>query len=187
MRELKITLPMSEETARTLRAGDRVLLSGVIYTARDEAHLRLCRMLDRGEALPIELKDAAIYYAGPCPAPPGRVIGPVGPTTAGRMDAWTPRLISLGLRCMIGKGGRNESVKAALREYGAVYLAATGGAGTLLAQRVKSAELIAFPDLGAEAIYRLVVEDFPCTVINDCAGGDLYKEGRGLYAVRLEA
>lgn len=175
MREWNLTLPLTEAAVRELRAGDRVKLTGVLYTGRDEVHMYLCRMLDAGEALPFDLRDACIYYVGPCPAAPGQAIGSCGPTTSGRMDKWAPRLMDQGLRAMIGKGSRSEAVKEAIKQHTAVYLAATGGAGALLARRVKRAEVVAFPELGAEAVYRLEVEDFPCTVINDCTGGDLYQ------------
>ena len=175
MREWNLTLPLTEAAVRELRAGDRVKLTGVLYTGRDEAHMYLCRMLDAGEGLPFDLRDACIYYVGPCPAAPGQAIGSCGPTTSGRMDKWAPRLMNQGLRAMIGKGSRSEAVKEAIKQHTAVYLAATGGAGALLARRVKRAEVVAFPELGAEAVYRLEVEDFPCTVINDCVGGDLYQ------------
>ncbi len=176
--EHTITLPMTEEAALSLRSGDRVLLTGTVYTARDEAHERLMKLT----AWPFAPEDAAIYYTGPCPAPPGAVIGPVGPTTSARMDAYTPAVLGRGVRCLIGKGQRNETVKNALREHKAVYLAATGGAGALLSKRVKAARVLAFPELGAEAVYELYVEDLPCTVINDCHGGDLYAEGQARYA-----
>lgn len=181
MREWNLTLPLTKEAVSRLRAGDRVKLTGVLYTGRDEAHLYLCRMLDKGETLPIDLQDACIYYVGPCPAAPGQAIGSCGPTTSGRMDAWAPRLMEEGLRAMIGKGSRNAAVREAIERHTAVYLAAAGGAGALLARRVKKAEVVAFPELGAEAIYRLEVEDFPCTVINDCLGNDLYEQGRAQY------
>lgn len=182
MREWNLTLPLTEECVSQLRAGDRVKLTGVLYTGRDEAHLYLCRMLDKGEELPFELNNACIYYVGPCPAAPGQAIGSCGPTTSGRMDAWAPRLMAEGLRAMIGKGSRSEAVKEAICRHKAVYLAAAGGAGALLARRVKKAEVVAFPELGAEAVYRLEVEDFPCTVINDCLGNDLYQQGRAQYS-----
>ena len=168
--EHHITLPMSEEAALSLRSGDRVLLTGIVYTARDEAHERLVKLDD----WPFPPENAAIYYTGPCPAPPGAVIGPVGPTTSARMDAYTPAVLDKGVRCLIGKGQRSEAVKAALMEHHAVYLAATGGAGALLSKRVKAARVLAFPELGAEAVYELQVEELPCTVINDCYGNDLY-------------
>ncbi|MDR0446704.1 MAG: FumA C-terminus/TtdB family hydratase beta subunit [Oscillospiraceae bacterium] len=176
-----ITLPMTKEAAATLRAGDAVSLSGVIYTARDAAHIRLCELLDAGKPLPIDINGAAIYYAGPTPPPPGFAAGSIGPTTSSRMDFAAPRLIRLGLMCMIGKGARSAEVTEAIRECGAVYLAATGGAGALLAARVVSAETVAFPELGAEAIRRLVVRDFPATVATDSLGGDIYAQGRENY------
>jgi fumarate hydratase subunit beta len=177
----RIELPLTREKAAPLRAGDRLLLSGLIYTARDAAHKRLDALLDEGKPLPFPLEDACIYYAGPCPAAPGKVIGPVGPTTSGRMDAWAPRLLMLGLRGMIGKGERSEEVIRAIKWAGAVYLGAIGGAGALLSGRVTASEIIAFGDLGTEAIRRLTVEDFPVTVIIDSLGGNLYREGRRAY------
>ena len=179
-----VNLPLTEEAVKNLHMGDRVLLNGTVYTGRDEAHLYICRMLDSGEALPFELKDSVIYYTGPCPAAPGQVIGSAGPTTSGRMDAFSPRLISLGLRGMIGKGPRKPEVIEAMKEYGCVYFAATGGAGALLSDSIKEAEVIAFPELGAEAVYRLRVEGFPCTVAIDCYGMDIYSEGRKEYALK---
>ena len=182
MQPRRITTPLSEEVVMSLRAGDRVLLSGVIYTARDAAHKRMLEMLERAEALPIELKGQVIYYAGPSPAPPGRPVGSIGPTTSGRMDPYTPRLLELGLKGTIGQGNRSPEVKEALTRYRAVYFGATGGAAALLAQRVKRAEVVAFEDLGPEAIRRLEVEDFPLVVLNDPYGGDLYEEGMRRYA-----
>ena len=176
--EIRLTTPLDDETVRSLRAGQPVLISGVIYTARDAAHQRMREALHRGEALPFDIRGQIIYYVGPTPAAGGRVIGSAGPTTAGRMDAYVPELVSLGLKGMIGKGPRAEAVKAALKEHTAVYFGAIGGAGALLAQRIVSAELIAYEDLGTEAIRRLVVEDFPAVVINDSYGGDAYEEGR---------
>lgn len=177
MAQYHINLPLTKEITQSFRIGDRVYLSGILYTARDEAHLYMCRMLDKGEALPFEPNGAVIYYSGPCPAPPGSVIGPAGPTTSGRMDSYAPRLLDEGVLGMIGKGKRNAAVKESIIKNQAVYLGAVGGAGTLLAHCIKEAEVLAFPELGAEAVYRLRVEDFPCTVINDCRGGDLYEEG----------
>ncbi|MDR1215323.1 MAG: FumA C-terminus/TtdB family hydratase beta subunit [Treponema sp.] len=162
----RISLPLARARAASLSAGDRCLLSGVVYTARDAAHKRLVVMLDAGEALPFPLEGACIYYAGPTPAPPGRVIGAIGPTTSGRMDVYTPRLLSAGLLAMIGKGERSNAVVSAIKQAGAVYFGALGGAGALLSSCVREAQVIAFPDLGTEAIHRLVVEDFPVTVIN---------------------
>ena len=170
-----LTAPFSIEEAKALRAGDLVTLSGVIWTGRDAAHKRLIALLDAGKALPVDLRDQVIYFTGPCPAPPGRVIGSAGPTTSGRMDAYSPRLIrECGLRGMIGKGVRSAEVAAAMRECGAVYFAATGGAGALISQCVKRCETVAFPELGPEAVYRLEVEDFPLVVAMDAAGGSLY-------------
>jgi len=165
-----------------LRAGDAVLISGTMYTARDAAHKRLITALEQCDPLPFDVAGQILYYVGPTPAPPGRVIGAAGPTTSYRMDLYTPKLLELGLKVMIGKGKRSEEVKAAMLKHGAVYLAAIGGAGALLGQAIKEVEIIAYPDLGTEAIRRLVVEDFPATVINDLAGSDLYEEGRKQYA-----
>lgn len=177
----KITTPLTKETVRTLHAGDTVLLTGTIYTARDAAHKRLCELLDRGEKLPIDLKDAVIYYVGPTPAPPGRVIGSAGPTTSGRMDAYAPRLIAEGQTGMIGKGLRTDAVVEAMKEHTAVYFAATGGAGALLASRIESAEVICWEDLGTEALRRLTVRDFPLTVVIDHEGRNLYTEAPERY------
>ena len=170
-----ITTPLDENTARGLRAGDTVLISGVIYTGRDAAHKKLLAMLDKGEELPMELKDQIIYFVGPCPAPPGRPIGSAGPTTSYRMDPYSPSLIArTGLRGMIGKGNRSAEVVDAMKKYGVVYFAATGGAGALIAQRIKKCDLIAFPELGPEAVYRLEVEEFPAIVAIDSTGKSLY-------------
>lgn len=177
----RITTPLTDEVVESLRAGQRVLLTGVIYSARDAAHKRMVEALDKGEPLPVDLKGQVIYYVGPSPAKPGRPIGSAGPTTSGRMDPYTPRLLAVGLKGMIGKGSRSEAVKEALKEYKAVYFGATGGAAALLAQRIKAAQVIAYEDLGPEAIMRLEVEDFPVVVINDCHGGDLYQEGMARY------
>ena len=175
MNTIRITTPLTGEVARGLKAGDRVLLSGVIWTGRDQAHKRLVALLDEGKPLPVELKDQVIYFVGPCPAPPGRPIGSAGPTTSYRMDAYSPRLLeACGLRGMIGKGARTSPVVEAMRRCGAVYFAATGGAGALIAQCIKRCELIAFPDLGPEAIYRLEVEDFPLVVATNASGATLY-------------
>ncbi|MDR2304234.1 MAG: Fe-S-containing hydro-lyase [Treponema sp.] len=171
-----IRLPLSREQAAVLKAGDQALLSGIIYTARDAAHRRLIGLLDEGRPLPFPLEDSCIYYTGPTPPPPGRVIGSAGPTTSCRMDAYTPRLLRLGLRAMIGKGKRSEELIAVIRETGALYFGAIGGAGALLASRIKAVEIIAFEDLGTEAIRRLTVEDFPVTVLIDSRGRNLYEE-----------
>ncbi len=178
----KITTPLSEAAVKDLRIGDEVLISGVVYQARDAAHKRMVELLDKGEELPFPIEGAVIYYMGPSPAKPGNVIGSAGPTTSGRMDAYAPRLMSKGLRGMIGKGLRSDAVKQAMVEHGAVYFAATGGAGALLAQRIVGNEVIAWPELGAEAVARLDVVDFPVIVVGDCYGDDLYEEGRKQYA-----
>lgn len=177
----RITAPLTKEEAAGLRAGDTVLLSGVVYTARDAAHKRMCEALDRGEALPFDMRDAVIYYVGPTPPPPGRVIGSAGPTTSGRMDAYAPRLMNEGLRGMIGKGERSQAVVESMKENGAVYFAATGGAAALLASRIREAQVIAWEDLGTEAVRRLVVEDFPLTVVIDSRGEDLYRTAPEQY------
>jgi fumarate hydratase subunit beta len=172
-----ISAPLSPETASSLEAGEEVLLSGTIYTARDQAHARLCALLDNGDELPLELNGAVIFFSGPSPARPGKAIGSAGPTTSGRMDAFSPKLIEAGLRGMIGKGGRSPEVVEAMRAYGAVYFAATGGAGALISQRIISSNCIAYEELGAEAIYRLEVESLPLVVAIDSKGGNYYIEG----------
>lgn len=176
-----VTAPISKETARSLKAGDSVLISGVIYTARDAAHERMTRLHHEGEPFPIDLKDQIIYYAGPCPAKPGEVIGSCGPTTAGRMDAYTPELLDNGLGAMIGKGARSEAVVEAIKRNGCVYFGAIGGAGALIAECIKKAEVVAYDDLGTEAIRRLEVENFPAVVLIDCEGGDIYENGQKKY------
>ncbi len=173
--EIKITTPITKEKIKDLKAGDSVLITGEIYTARDAAHKRMIEALDRGEELPIDIKDKTIYYAGPAPAKPGQVIGSCGPTTSGRMDAYAPRLIRLGQTGMIGKGERSREVVDAMIECGAVYFGAIGGAGALIAKSIKTAEVIAYEDLGAEALRRLTVEDFPAIVVIDAKGNSLYK------------
>ncbi len=179
--ELHITLPLTKEKAASLHCGDAVYLSGVLYTARDAAHQRLIALLEQGGTPPFPLEDAVIYYTGPTPAQPGQVIGSAGPTTSYRMDAYSPTLIRRGQRGMIGKGKRSPAVIQAMQEYGAVYFGAIGGAGALLATRIKQAKVIAFEDLGPEAIHRLVVEDFPVTVVIDSQGNSLYEVGRAAY------
>ncbi len=178
----KIILPLNKKILGNLKAGDNVLLSGVLYVARDAAHRKMIEALDRGEPLPFDIKGQALYYMGPSPAPPGRVIGSAGPTTSVRMDAYTPRLLAAGLKGMIGKGVRSSEVKEAIKKYKAVYFAAVGGAGALISKTITKAEVIAYPDLGPEAILRLEVKDFPVTVINDIYGGDLYVEGKKKYS-----
>jgi len=177
----RVNTPLTDEAVKDLKAGDRVLLNGIIYTGRDAAHKRLVEMIDGGETLPMELQDQIIYYVGPCPAKPGQAIGSAGPTTSGRMDAYTPKLMDHGLRGMIGKGPRSQVVMDSIIKYTGVYFAAIGGAGALLAEAIKEAEVIGFPDLGAEAIYKLRVEDFPVTVVIDSQGNDLYKIGKEQY------
>ena len=178
---ISIKAPLSREDAKKLKAGDSCLLSGVIYTARDAAHKRLCDLVAKGEELPIDVKDCVIYFVGPTPAKPGQAIGSAGPTTSYRMDAYSPTLIGLGQTGMIGKGKRGPEVIAAMKEHGAVYFGAIGGAGALLAKCIKKAEIVAYEDLGAEAIRRLEVEDFPVTVIIDAEGNNLYETGRQNY------
>ena len=177
----KITTPLTDEVVRELRTGDEVSISGVVYQARDAAHKRLVALMEEGEPLPFDLEGAVVYYMGPSPAKPGNVIGSAGPTTSGRMDAYAPLLIEKGLKGMIGKGLRSDAVKQAMVEHTAVYLAATGGAGALLARRIVANEVIAWPELGAEALARLEVVDFPAIVVGDCHGGDLYEAGRREY------
>lgn len=171
---IKITTPLTEDVRKKLRAGDEVLLSGTILTARDAAHKRLCEILKKGRALPLNLKDAVIYYCGPTPARPGRAIGSCGPTTSSRMDSFTPALISLGLGGMIGKGDRSKEVTEMIKRHKCVYFLAIGGAGALLSTKVKSAKAILFNDLGPEAVYKLEVRDFPLTVGIDSKGNNIY-------------
>ena len=178
---IRLQAPLSDDDVTSLKIGDHVLITGVIYTGRDAAHKRLFDLLMAGEALPFDIRGQIIYYVGPTPAKPGRVFGSAGPTTSYRMDAFAPALIENGLKGMIGKGMRSDKVKEAMKEYKAVYFAATGGAGALLAKRVKKSEIVAYEDLGAEAIRRLEVEDFPAIVVNDVQGNDLYIEGAKKY------
>ena len=174
----KITLPLTDAVIENLKAGESVLLSGSILTGRDCAHKRICEYLDKGEALPFSPAGETIYYAGPCPAPAGKACGSCGPTTSARMDAYAPRLLDLGLKGMIGKGERSDEVCRSIVKNGAVYFAAIGGAGALYGNAVKESELIAFPDLLSEAVYRFTIEDFPCVVAIDSAGGNIYKRKR---------
>ena len=179
--QYRLQTPLSPADLAPMKAGDTVLLSGVVYTARDTAHGRMMQLLDEGKPLPFDLKGAAVYYVGPTPERPGCAIGAAGPTTSGRMDAYTPRLLDLGLACMIGKGKRSQAVKDSVVKNGAVYLAAIGGAGALMAGSIESCEIIAWPDLGCEAVRRLVVRDMPLTVLLDAHGGDLYQSGPAAY------
>lgn len=178
---IRITPPFTSADIDKLKAGDNVLITGVIYTARDAAHKRLIALLDKGEKLPFDLKGQVIYYVGPTPAKPGQVIGSAGPTTSGRMDAYTPRLLELGLKATLGKGQRSEEVLDAMKKHKAVYMAAVGGAAALISKCIKKAEIIAYDDLGAEAIRRLEVVDFPAIVVNDSMGGDLFTQGTQKY------
>jgi len=177
----KVKLPLTDATMKDLRAGDDVLLTGVIYVARDAAHKRLVDTLDQKKPLPFDIKGQTVYFMGPSPARPGQAIGSAGPTTSGRMDAYSPRLIAEGLKGMIGKGMRSQVVKDAMKKYKAVYFAAIGGAGALISKSIVKSEVIAYEELGAESIRRLEVKDFPATVINDIYGGDLYEEGKAKY------
>lgn len=177
----KITTPLTEATIKDLRAGDSVLITGTIYTGRDLAHKRLFDSIQKGESLPFDLKGAIVYYVGPSPAKPGKPIGSAGPTTSYRMDAYSPLLIEKGLRGMVGKGNRTGPVLDAIKQHCAVYFAAVGGAAALIARSIKAATVIAYPELGPEAVHELKVEDFPAIVINDCHGGDLYEQGVAKY------
>ncbi len=178
----EVTPPLSDADVASLKAGDRVRISGVLYTARDAAHARLFPLVEQGKPLPIEVRGQIIYYTGPSPARPGAVVGSIGPTTGGRMDKFTPALLELGLKGTIGKGARSQVVKDALRRHTAVYFGAIGGAGAVLSQFVKALEVVAYEDLGTEAIRRLEVEGFPAIVVNDCHGGDLYEDGVRAFA-----
>ncbi len=177
----KVTLPLTDETLKDLKAGDNVLLTGVMYVARDAAHKRMVEALDQGKPLPFDIRGQTVYFMGPSPAKPGQPIGSAGPTTSGRMDAYSPRLIAEGLKGMIGKGMRSPAVKDAMKKYRAIYLAAIGGAGALISKSIKKSEVVAYGELGAEAVLLLEVKEFPATVINDIYGGDLYQEGKAKY------
>lgn len=179
----KIRLPLTDEVIKELKAGDDVLLSGVVYVARDAAHKRMIEALELGKPLPFDIKGQTIYYMGPSPARQGQVIGSAGPTTSGRMDSYSPRLLAEGLKGMIGKGMRSPVVKDAIKQYKAVYFAVVGGAGALASHNIKKSEVIAYEELGAEAVRRLEVKDFPVRVINDIYGGDLYQEGKARYRI----
>jgi fumarate hydratase subunit beta len=180
---IRLTPPLSDADVEGLEIGDKVMISGAIYTGRDAAHKRLTDLIDSGKPLPLDLRGQIIYYVGPSPAKPGRPVGAAGPTTSYRMDAYAPELIRLGLKGMIGKGARSQDVRDAMTEFKAVYFAAIGGAGALMAQTIKKVEIIAYEDLGPEAIRKLEVEDFPVIVVNDVRGNDLYEEGVKEYAL----
>ncbi len=186
MSTLTIYSPFDDETVRNLRSGDRVLITGVICVARDAAHKRMIESLDAGNPLPFYIKGQTIYYMGPTPARPGQPIGSAGPTTSSRMDVYTPRLIAGGLKAMIGKGSRSPAVKDAMKKYQAVYLSAIGGTGALISKSIKKSEIVAYEELGAEAVRRLEVVDFPVIVINDIYGGDLYQEGKARYRIEQQ-
>ncbi len=181
MAEIKLTTPISNEDLEKLKAGDKVLISGTIFTGRDAAHKKLIELLDAGKELPIDVRGQAIYYVGPSPARPGKAVGSAGPTTSYRMDPYTPKLIALGLKAMIGKGSRSAEVIDAMKKHKAVYLAAVGGAAALIARSIEKAEIVAYEDLGSEAIRKMEVKDFPAIVVNDTKGNDLYKLGTDQY------
>ncbi len=181
MSEHHIITPISDEVIEILRAGDSVFLTGYLFTGRDSAHKKLMELIEQGKELPIDVDGQVIYYVGPTPARPGKIIGSAGPTTSYRMDSFAPTLYKLGLKGTIGKGARSEEVKESLKKYRAVYLAAVGGAGALISQSIEESEVIAYPELGPEAIRKIKVKDFPCIVINDMFGGDLYKQGKQLF------
>lgn len=182
----RLTTPVTSNMLAPLRAGDTVLLSGTVYTARDAAHKRMMELLDSGEPLPFPVEGSALYYVGPTPERPGEVIGSAGPTTSGRMDSYSPRLLELGQSIMIGKGARNQAVQKSVVENGAVYLAALGGAGALMAASVEALEVVCWEDLGCEAVRKLTVKDFPLTVILDTHGGNLYESGPAAYLNSLK-
>jgi len=177
----KINLPLTDDVIEELRCGDSVLLTGVMYVARDAAHRRMVESIDNGEPLPFDIRGQIIYYMGPSPAPPGKVIGSAGPTTSGRMDRYTPKLIEWGLKGMIGKGMRSQSVKEAILKFKAVYFGAVGGAGAVISRSIKKSEVVAYNDLGAEAVRKIEVVDFPVVVVNDIHGADLYEDGKAAY------
>lgn len=178
-----VTTPLTKDKLKDLKAGDSVIINGIIYAARDAAHKRMIEAINKGENLPFDIKDQIIYYVGPCPEKPGQIIGSAGPTTSGRMDAYAPELIKLGLTGMIGKGARNENVINAMKEYGAVYFAAIGGTGALIAKSIVSQEVIAYEDLGAEAVRKLEVKDFHVVVVIDTQANDAYLEGRKKFKI----
>ena len=182
---IDLETPLSDSTIEMLKAGDKVRISGVLYTARDAAHKRLIEMIESGKDLPFDVKGQLLYYVGPTPAKPGQVIGSAGPTTSYRMDTYAPTLIKMGLKGTIGKGGRSKEVLEAMKRYKAVYFAAVGGAAALIAKTIKKVEIIAFEDLGTEAIRKMEVDNFPAIVVNDTKGGDLYNIGREKYKILL--
>jgi fumarate hydratase subunit beta len=181
MTERRVSTPLNDDVIRQLRSGDKVLINGIIYTGRDAAHKRLVALLEKGESLPFAIQGQIIYFVGPTPARPGKPVGSAGPTTSYRMDAYSPQLIAQGLKGMIGKGARSHEVIEAMKKYTCVYMVAVGGAGALIAQSIKKSEVIAYEDLGPEAVRRMEVEDFPAVVVNDILGNDLYDEGVKKY------
>ncbi len=181
MSKIRISTPLDDDTVVQLKSGDNLLINGIIYTGRDAAHKRLVDLLEKGEPLPFDISGQIIYFVGPTPARPGRPVGSAGPTTSYRMDAYSPELIAQGLKGMIGKGARSQEVLNAMQKYKCVYMAAVGGAGALISQSIKSSEVIAYEDLGPEAIRKMKVEDFPAVVVNDVLGNDLYREGVKQY------
>lgn len=183
MSQIKISAPLTDEILETLTIGQQVLISGIIYTARDAAHKKLVELLNEGKPLPFDIKGQIIYYVGPSPAKPGQVIGSAGPTTSGRMDAYAPRLMDEGLKGMIGKGSRNKDVIEAIQKHKAVYFAAVGGAAALIAKKITASKIVAYPELGPEAVHELTVENLPVIVVNDVYGRDLYQEGIKNYAI----
>jgi fumarate hydratase subunit beta len=184
MAQYTLTTPLTSEDTKKLKAGDTVLLNGTIYTARDAAHKRLVELLKKGEELPFDIEGSVIYFVGPTPPKPGDPIGSAGPTTSYRMDSYSPTMLKYGSKGMIGKGKRNQAVKDACVAYDGIYFGATGGAGALLGKKITSAEVIAYPELGPEAVRKITVKDFPVTVINDTHGNDLYQMGREQYEVK---
>lgn len=182
---IRINTPLTHECVKGLRAGNMVEITGYVYTARDAAHQKLMELIHAGKELPFEIKDQIVYYVGPCPAPEGKMIGSAGPTTSGRMDKYAPKLIELGMTGMIGKGQRSAAVVEAMQKHGAVYFGAIGGAGALISKCIKKSELIAFPELGTEAVRKLTVEEFPAVVVIDAYGSNLYDIGRKQYALEL--
>ena len=181
MSKIRINTPLDDDTVAQFKSGDNLLINGIIYTGRDAAHKRLVDLLEKGESLPFEITGQIIYFVGPTPARPGRPVGSAGPTTSYRMDAYSPKLIAQGLKGMIGKGARSQEVLKAMQKYKCLYMAAVGGAGALISQSIKSSEVIAYEDLGPEAIRKMEVKDFPAVVVNDVSGNDLYLEGVAKY------
>ncbi len=184
MDALNIKSPFDEATLKNLKSGDRVLITGILFVARDAAHKKIFKALEQKKDLPFDIRGQTVYYMGPTPAGPGQVIGSAGPTTSGRIDIYTPRLLAEGLKGMIGKGMRSETVKDAIKKYKAVYMSAIGGTGALISKSIRKSEIIAYEEMGAEAVRRLEVENFPAIVINDIYGGDLYQEGRARYRIK---